>query len=165
MTPSARANSKLEDAFGIRALRSLRFVSVSSAMRVHRKRGLTRLLRVAHTTRLTRSLLPPPLPAGSAPVTRSAWAGGRLNAGSAPGRVPSPDAGADPAFFARRFPRASPRLSDRAMHPSQTRPTPNQALQRTAPRVTAPASGLRLAPTAQVPRRAPQSLSFWSLGH
>ena len=36
--------------------------------------------------------------------------------------------------------------------------------QRTAPHVTAPASGLRLAPTAQVPRRAPQSLSFWSFG-
>src|SRR4051812_31521929 len=42
--------------------------------------------------------------------------------------------------------------------------TPNHALQRTAPRVTAAASGLRLSPTAQPPRRAPQSLSLGSLG-
>ena len=42
--------------------------------------------------------------------------------------------------------------------------SPNHALQRTAPRVTAPASGLRLSPTVQAPRRAPQSLSLESLG-
>jgi len=44
-------------------------------------------------------------------------------------------------------------------------PTPNHALQRTAPYVTAPASGLPPSPpTAQVPRRTPQSLSLGSLG-
>ena len=43
-------------------------------------------------------------------------------------------------------------------------PWPNHALQRTAPRVTVAASGLRLSPTTQLPRRAPQSLSLESLG-
>jgi hypothetical protein len=47
---------------------------------------------------------------------------------------------------------------------SESNRTPNHALQRTAPRVTAPASGLRLSPTAQGPRHAPPSLSLGSLG-
>jgi hypothetical protein len=42
----------------------------------------------------------------------------------------------------------------------QTDETPNQALQRTAPHVTAAASGLRLSATVQPPRRAPRSLSL-----
>ncbi len=42
--------------------------------------------------------------------------------------------------------------------------TPNQALQRTAPHVTAAASSLRLSATMQPPRRAPRSLSLRSLG-
>jgi len=43
--------------------------------------------------------------------------------------------------------------------------TPNHALQRTAPCVTAPASAAALPPTMQVPRRTPLSLSLGSLGH
>ena len=42
--------------------------------------------------------------------------------------------------------------------------SPNHALQRTAPAVTAPASGLRLSPATQVPRQPPRSLSLGSLG-
>ena len=42
--------------------------------------------------------------------------------------------------------------------------TPNHALQRTAPCVTAPASAAALPPTMQVPRRTPRSLSLGSLG-
>ena len=42
--------------------------------------------------------------------------------------------------------------------------TPNQALQRTAPCVTAPASAAAFPPTMQVPRRTPRSLSLGSLG-
>jgi hypothetical protein len=38
--------------------------------------------------------------------------------------------------------------------------TPNHALQRTAPHVTAAASDLRLSPTVQPPCRAPRSLSL-----
>ena len=41
---------------------------------------------------------------------------------------------------------------------------PNQALQRTAPAVTAAASCLRLSPTTQGPRQPPRSLSLRSLG-
>ena len=44
------------------------------------------------------------------------------------------------------------------------RTAPNHALQRTATAVTAPASGLRLSPTAQEPRQPPRSLSLRSLG-
>jgi hypothetical protein len=42
--------------------------------------------------------------------------------------------------------------------------TPNHALQRTAPHVTAPASTATFPPTMQVPRRTPLSLSLESLG-
>ena len=42
--------------------------------------------------------------------------------------------------------------------------TPNHALQRTAPCVTAPASAAAFPPTVQVPRRTPRSLSLGSLG-
>ena len=42
--------------------------------------------------------------------------------------------------------------------------SPNHALQRTAPCVTAPASAAALPPTMQVPRRTPRSLSLGSLG-
>ena len=42
--------------------------------------------------------------------------------------------------------------------------TPNHALQRTAPCVTAPASATAFPPTMQVPRRTPLSLSLGSLG-
>ena len=42
--------------------------------------------------------------------------------------------------------------------------SPNHALQRTAPHVTAPASAAALPPTMQVPRRAPRSLSLGSFG-
>ncbi len=42
--------------------------------------------------------------------------------------------------------------------------TPNHALQRTAPCVTAPASTAAFPPTMQVPRRTPLSLSLGSLG-
>ena len=42
--------------------------------------------------------------------------------------------------------------------------TPNHALQRTAPHVTAPAPAAAFPPTMQVPRRAPRSLSLGSLG-
>ena len=42
--------------------------------------------------------------------------------------------------------------------------TPNHALQRTAPCVTAPASAAAFPPTTQVPRRTPLSLSLGSLG-
>ena len=42
--------------------------------------------------------------------------------------------------------------------------TPNHALQRTAPCVTAPASAAAFPPTMQVPRRTPLSLSLRSLG-
>ena len=45
-----------------------------------------------------------------------------------------------------------------------TAATPNHALQRTATAVTAPASCLRLSPTAQEPRQPPRSLSLGSLG-
>ena len=164
MKPSAIANSKLEDAICIRALRGPSSGSVSFSIGVHRKRRFTRPLRAAHTTRLSRSLLPPPDPAGSAPVTRSAWVTGGLSAGSAPGRVPSPDAGHHPAFFAPRFPPACTRLLRPTMHRSQAQPTPNHALQRTAPCVTAPASTAAFPPTMQVPRRTPRSLSLGSLG-
>jgi|GEM_PF-4378330 len=43
--------------------------------------------------------------------------------------------------------------------------TPNHALQRTTPCVTAPASAAAFPPTKQVPRRTPLSLSLRSLGH
>ena len=43
--------------------------------------------------------------------------------------------------------------------------TPNHALQRTAPCVTAPASATAFPPTMQVPRRTPPSLSLGSLGY
>src|SRR5439155_7265772 len=43
-------------------------------------------------------------------------------------------------------------------------PSPNHALQRTAPCVTAPASTAAFPPTMQVPRRTPRSLSLGSLG-
>src|SRR6267154_1155677 len=165
MQPPSRANSKVEDALCIRALSSLRSGSIRPNLGVHRKRGFTRLLRAAHASRLSRRLLPPPLPARSAPVTRSAWVGGSSSAGSAPDRVPSPDAGSHPAFFARPFPAACTRLLRPTMRPSQTRRTPNQALQRTAPRVTVAASSPPPSPPAtQLPRRAPQSLSLGSLG-
>ncbi len=42
--------------------------------------------------------------------------------------------------------------------------TPNHALQRTAPCVTAPASTAAFPPSVQVPRRTPRSLSLGSLG-
>src|SRR5437867_10741882 len=42
--------------------------------------------------------------------------------------------------------------------------TPNHALQRTAPCVTAPASAAAFPPAMQVPRRTPRSLSLGSLG-
>ena len=42
--------------------------------------------------------------------------------------------------------------------------SPNHALQRTAPCVTAPASTTAFPPTMQVPRRTPLSLSLGSLG-
>jgi len=42
--------------------------------------------------------------------------------------------------------------------------TPNQALQRTAPCVTAPASAAAFPPAMQVPRRTPRSLSLGSFG-
>ena len=42
--------------------------------------------------------------------------------------------------------------------------SPNHALQRTAPCVTAPASAATFPPTVQVPRRTPRSLSLGSLG-
>ena len=42
--------------------------------------------------------------------------------------------------------------------------TPNHALQRTAPCVTAPASAAAFPPAMQVPRRPPQSLSLRSFG-
>ncbi len=42
--------------------------------------------------------------------------------------------------------------------------TPNQALQRTRLRVTAPASAAAFPPTMQVPRRSGVSLSLESLG-
>ena len=42
--------------------------------------------------------------------------------------------------------------------------TPNHALQRTAPCVTAPASTAAFPPTVQVPCRTPLSLSLGSLG-
>ena len=46
-----------------------------------------------------------------------------------------------------------------------TNPTsPNHALQRTAPCVTAPASAATFPPAMQVPRRTPRSLSLGSLG-
>jgi hypothetical protein len=210
MKPSAIANSKLEGALCIRALGSPGFGGVSSHLGVHRKRCFTPLLRAAHTTRLSRSLLPPPLPAGSAPVTRSAWVTGGWSAGSAPGRVPSPKAGSaahgwagagflpspspavwrsersrvsasltfpasvvSPVSTGRRFwsPLPSMLSADSRFWPVVPRrslptpATPNQALQRTAPRVTAAASGPPPSPpAAQLPRRAPQSLSLRSLG-
>jgi hypothetical protein len=43
-------------------------------------------------------------------------------------------------------------------------PTPNQALQRTAPGVTAPASVTAFPPAIQMPRRPPESLSLRSFG-
>jgi hypothetical protein len=46
---------------------------------------------------------------------------------------------------------------------SQMTATPNHALQRTAPCVTAPASAAAFPPTMQVPRRTPRSLSLGSL--
>ena len=46
----------------------------------------------------------------------------------------------------------------------QSSETPNHALQRTAPCVTAPASAAAFPPTMQVPRRTPRSLSLGSLG-
>ena len=48
--------------------------------------------------------------------------------------------------------------------PQPMRRTPNHALQRTAPCVTAPASTAALPPAMQVPRRTPRSLSLGSLG-
>ncbi len=42
--------------------------------------------------------------------------------------------------------------------------SPNQALQRTRLRVTAPASAAAFPPTTQVPRRSGVSLSLQSLG-
>jgi len=44
-----------------------------------------------------------------------------------------------------------------------TSATPNHALQRTAPCVTAPASAAAFPPTMQVPRRTPRSLSLGAL--
>ena len=55
-----------------------------------------------------------------------------------------------------------PRLSPRNSNLDEV--TANNALQRTATAVTAPASGLRLSPTAQEPRQPPRSLSLGSLG-
>ena len=53
-----------------------------------------------------------------------------------------------------------------AMTTNPNRPeTPNHALQRTAPCVTAPASAAAFPPAMQVPRRTPLSLSLGSLGY
>ena len=49
-------------------------------------------------------------------------------------------------------------------HPTPMQPSPNHALQRTAPCVTAPASAAAFPPAMQVPRRTPRSLSLGSLG-
>ena len=49
-------------------------------------------------------------------------------------------------------------------HLFRTAATPNHALQRTAPCVTAPASTAAFPPTMQVPRRTPPSLSLRSFG-
>jgi len=57
----------------------------------------------------------------------------------------------------QRFGRQSATLSTQSA-------TPNHALQRTAPCVTAPASTAAFPPTTQVPRRTPLSLSLGSLG-
>ena len=51
-----------------------------------------------------------------------------------------------------------------ARYSFQLNETPNHALQRTAPCVTAPASTAAFPPSAQVPRRTPLSLSLGSLG-
>ena len=56
-------------------------------------------------------------------------------------------------------------LQPSACHASTTMTaTPNHALQRTAPCVTAPASAAAFPPTVQVPRRTPRSLSLGPLG-
>ena len=55
----------------------------------------------------------------------------------------------------------APRHMTRLCHSTAT---PNHALQRTAPCVTAPASAAALPPAMQVPRRTPRSLSLGSLG-
>ena len=62
--------------------------------------------------------------------------------------------------------RESGRASRNSFRASVLNPmkSPNHALQRTAPHVTAPASAAALPPTMQVPRRAPLSLSLGSLG-
>ena len=62
-----------------------------------------------------------------------------------------------PPAFTRRF--ASTRQRCR-----KSERTPNHALQRTAPCVTAPASTAAFPPAMQVPRRTPRSLSLGSLG-
>ncbi len=54
--------------------------------------------------------------------------------------------------------------SKRAFYELPAPATPNHALQRTAPYVTAPASTAAFPPTMQVPRRTPRSLSLGSLG-
>ena len=59
--------------------------------------------------------------------------------------------------------RAQPPGHDMSANPLQPE-TPNHALQRTAPCVTAPASTAAFPPTMQVPRRTPRSLSLGSLG-
>ena len=59
--------------------------------------------------------------------------------------------------FTRRFAAARQRYR-------KSERTPNHALQRTAPHVTAPATAAAFPPTVQVPRRAPRSLSLGSLG-
>ena len=62
------------------------------------------------------------------------------------------------------LPVPSPRFGRQSATFSTQAATPNQALQRTAPCVTAPASATTFPPTMQVPRRTPLSLSLGSLG-
>ena len=61
----------------------------------------------------------------------------------------------------RERPASSTVIRILSQRPPRERATPNHALQRTAPRVTLAAPRR---PSAQPARRAPQSLSFWSLG-
>ena len=58
----------------------------------------------------------------------------------------------------------TPRFAATRQRCRKSERTPNHALQRTAPCVTAPASAAAFPPTVQVPRRTPRSLSLGSLG-
>ena len=180
------------DASGERSVCQIRMAARYLRQRTSRKRCSTRLLPSAHTARPSRRLLSTTAPssrrAGHAVCLRLRWLERLFGFGSsasvANSSILSPAlsdslTGLCLSVFCSSMRRGN--FSLRKICIRESRPsssafqivaeslstsemTPNHALQRTAPHVTAPASTAALPPTMQVPRRAPRSLSLRSLG-